>query len=83
MNREPQIQRKIKHHRMLFFFISLLKLKNFQVDSDLLGTGQNLSGTRAGTIERGAKTFIRKKIEGCRLFSKKKLVRWRLFFEKN
>ena len=26
-----------------------------------LGTGQNLSGTRAGTIDRGAKTFFRKK----------------------
>ena len=25
------------------------------------GTGQNLSGTRAGTIQRGAKTFFEKK----------------------
>ena len=36
-----------------------------------LGTGQNLSGTRAGTIDRGAKTFFRKKIGGRRLFFEK------------
>ena len=36
-----------------------------------LGTGQNLSGTRAGTIDRGAKTFFRKKLGGRRLFFEK------------
>ena len=34
---------------------------------ECLGTGQNFSGTRAGTIDRGAKTFFRKK-RGRRLF---------------
>ena len=35
----------------------------------LLGTGQNLSGTRAGTIDRGAKTFYRKKLGGDDFFN--------------
>ena len=52
----------------------------------MLGTGQNLSGNRAGTIDRGrslfskkrvAKTFFRKK-RGGDFFSKKKKGR-RLF----
>ena len=46
-----------------------------------LGTGQNLSGTRAGTIDRGAKTFFRKEIGGGDFFSKKIRGR-RLFFRK-
>ena len=38
-----------------------------------LGTGQHLSGTRAGTIERG-KDFLQKKLGGGRrLFSRKQL----------
>ena len=45
-----------------------------------LGTGQNLSG-RAGTIDRGAKTFFRKK-GGADFFSKKKIGGRRLFFSK-
>ena len=36
------------------------------------GTGQNLSGTRARTIDRGAKTFFEKKKGGGRLFFEKK-----------
>ena len=45
---------------------------NLACNSRALGMGQNLSGTRAGTIDRGAKTFFSKK-GGDRLF----------FFEKN
>ena len=36
----------------------------------LLGTGQNLSGTRAVTIDRGAKTFFRKN-RGAQIFFEK------------
>ena len=43
----------------------------------------NLSGTLAGTIDRGAKTFFSKKIRGRKLFFEKKLVGRRLFFAKN
>ena len=35
------------------------------------GTGQNLSGTRARTIDRGAKTFFEKKNRGTLFFEKK------------
>ena len=36
-----------------------------------LGTGQNLWGSRAGTIDRGAKTFFRKNLGGENFFTTK------------
>ena len=50
-----------------------------------LGTGQNLPGTRAGTIDRGAKTFFRKKLGGTD-FSREKLGGeefFSIYFEKS
>ena len=34
----------------------------------MLGTGQNLPGTRAETIDRGANTFFSEKIRGAKTF---------------
>ena len=48
-----------------------------------LGTGQNLSGTRAGTIDRGRRLFFRKKLGGRRLFFRKKLGERRLSLLQN
>ena len=42
---------------------TLNKMQQNILENDIfqVGTGQNISGTRAGTIDRGAKTFFRKK----------------------
>ena len=48
----------------------------------MLGTGQNLLGTWAGTIDRGTKIFFRKKIEGHRLFFEKIMEAETLFLKK-
>ena len=67
----------------IFLLILELVMKfqktSLKVVRSCLGTGQNLSGTRAGTIDRGAKTFFRKKLGGRDFFSKK-IGRARLFF---
>ena len=50
--------------------VIMIKLLEFWV----LGTGQNISGTRAGTIDRGVKTFFTKKIENPRFHFSKKAI---------
>ena len=45
-----------------------------------LGTGQKLSGSRAGTIDRGAKTLFRKKLGGGKDFVFEKKGRGRIHF---
>ena len=60
----PRIDNVLNTRKILIF--------HFVIKYRELGTGQNLSGTRAGTIDRGAQTFFRKKIWGRRLFFEKK-----------